>query len=115
MQLLSIAQLFGDGVTQDENILVIQKYSLLGLTPSINNTAESLLVALLLTALHSFKGAIKDEFNQPITDEFNQAITFDNSEVFDLLKIIDWPAFRTNRGNQPYIINQIIVFNYVPN
>lgn len=112
MESLSLVQLFGEGAFQDENILVIQKSSLLRLTPITDNTAESLLVAILITALQNFQGIITDENNQPIIDENNQSITFDNSEAFELIKIIPWKPFQINRNNQPYILHQIIVFSY---
>ncbi|QSJ18749.1 hypothetical protein JYQ62_08310 [Nostoc sp. UHCC 0702] len=115
MEQLSLTQIFGEGAFQDENILVIQKSSLLRLTPSPNNTAASLMAAIVITALDNFQGIITDENNQPITNENNQPITFDNSEVFELLKIIGWQPFQIRRSNKPYMSNQIIVFAYEPN
>lgn len=112
METLSLAQLFGEGAVQNENTLVIQKSSLLRLTPLANNTAESLITALLITALQNFQGILTDENNQPITDENNQPFTFDNSEIFELIKIIGWKPYRIKRANQLYIANQVIVFNY---
>lgn len=43
----SLALYFGNNASQDENYLYINKNDLAGLIPSINNTAESLLVALI--------------------------------------------------------------------
>jgi hypothetical protein len=115
MESLSLTQLFGEGTTQTENTLVISKHSLFGLTPSTNNTPESLLAAILLTALQNFQGVITDENNQPITDENNQPMTFDNSDAFELIKIIEWKPFQLFRSNQSYINHQIIVFQYAKN
>lgn len=112
MNLLSLTQLFGEGAFQNENLLVINKNSLLRLTPTANNTAESLLAAILITALQNFQGIITDENNQTITDENNQPITFDNSEAFEILKIIYWKPYQFKRNNQPYIMHQIIFFSY---
>ncbi|MBN3924002.1 hypothetical protein [Nostoc sp. NMS4] len=112
LQSLSLTQLFGEGTFQDASVLIIQKASLLRLSPSVNNAAESLLVAILITALNSFQGTITDENNQSISDENNQSITFDNSEAFELIKLIEWKAFQILRNNQKYINNQIIVEGY---
>ncbi|MGI2909847.1 hypothetical protein AABK37_42490, partial [Hassallia sp. VBCCA 56010] len=48
----TLAQVFGDNATQDSSNLTISKADLaaIGLTASSNNTAESLLVALILKA-----------------------------------------------------------------
>jgi hypothetical protein len=48
----TLVQVFGTGATQDATTLTIQKSALtaVGLTASANNTAESLLVAILLLA-----------------------------------------------------------------
>lgn len=115
MDSLSIEQLFGKGASQDENVLVINKASLLGISPTTTNTAESLLVAILITALQNFQGTITDENNQPITDENNQSITYDNSSDFELIKLIGWKPFLFTRNTQLYIRHQIIVFSYVKN
>lgn len=112
---LSLAQIFGEGAFQDANTLVIQKASLLKLIPTANNTAESLLVGILITALSNFKGVIVEENNQAITDENNQMITFDNSDVFESLKIFEWIPFQIFRSNQKYINNQILVEKYTKN
>lgn len=115
MESLTLSQLFGEGATQTSSTLIISKADLIKLTASANNTAESLLVAILLTALANFQGLITDENGQLITDENGAAISFDNSESFELLKMIPWQPFLSARNNQPYIFNQIIVFVYAPN
>lgn len=46
----SLKEVFGDGATQTASTITIAKSDLSGLTPSATNTAESLLVALLLRA-----------------------------------------------------------------
>lgn len=109
---LSLVDLFGKGATQDENTLVIQKASLITLIPLVTNTADSLLAGILITALNNFKGIIVDENNQSITDESGQSISFDNSESFELPKIIDWKPFFFNRLEQRFVNHQIIVEAY---
>lgn len=110
----SLAQLFGEGAYQDASVLVIQKSSL-RLTASTTNTAESLLVAILINCLQNFQGIITDENNQAITDENNQPIAFNNLEAFELLRIFQWNAFQIARNNQKYIRNQVIVEVYSAN
>lgn len=46
----TLVQLFGAGATQDATTLTIHKADLPRLTPSANNTAESLLTGILLQA-----------------------------------------------------------------
>jgi hypothetical protein len=104
MQPLTLTQLFGEGAFQDANVLVIQKANLLRLTPNANNTGESLLAAILITALINFRGVITDENNQPIA--------YNNSEAFELIKIIGWSPFFFKRNNQRYMNHQIIVETY---
>jgi hypothetical protein len=115
MESISLKGIFGDEVFQDETVIVIQKSSLLKLTPTTNNTGESLLAAILITALQNFEGSLTDSDNQPITDEFNQSITYDNSEAFELLKIVKWYPFAFFRGNRRYINHQIVVSSYATN
>ena len=45
---LTLTDIFGAGATQDANTVTIQKSSLPRLTPSVNNTAESLFTGIIL-------------------------------------------------------------------
>jgi hypothetical protein len=47
----TLQQVFGANATQDSSYLTIYKSDLTGLVPSSDNTAESLLVALVLQAM----------------------------------------------------------------
>jgi hypothetical protein len=47
----TLTQVFGTSAAQDATTLTITKADLTGLTPSANNTAESLLVAIIVKAL----------------------------------------------------------------
>jgi hypothetical protein len=109
---LTLQQLFGVNAIQNGQTLIINKSDLPLLMPVTNNTAESLLVAILLKALSNFSGNILDSNNQPILDSNNQPITFDNSEAYELLKVITWQPYQIIRSSQPYVINQIIIFTY---
>ncbi|BAZ66276.1 hypothetical protein NIES4106_53550 [Fischerella sp. NIES-4106] len=114
MNQLTLQQIFGVNVSQDSQTLTIRKSDLSLLTPSSANTAESLLAAILINVLINFQGTITLENNQPIIDEDEQPITYDNSEAFELLKVISWNAFLAIRNNQQHINHQIIVSNYAP-
>jgi hypothetical protein len=115
MHELSLKQLFGEGAFQNETSLIIEKSSLLKLIPKANNTAESLLTAILITALENFQGTLTDSDNNPIVDEFNQAVTYDNSENFELLGIMQWRPFIDFRANVREINHQIIVNSHASN
>ncbi|MEH2146250.1 hypothetical protein [Nostoc sp.] len=115
LQSLSFADLFGKGATQTSDVLVIQKNSLVRLTPQSNNTAESLFAAILITALSAFSGSITTENGEVLTDDTGQSIDYDNTEAFENLKIINWKPFQIVRNGQKYVNNQIIVFLYDAN
>lgn len=90
MVALSLQQLFGANAIQDSDRLVIDKGNLSQLTASATNTAESLLVAILLNAHSNFEGMIEDEINRVVTDELDRKITFNNSKLYELLNIFHW-------------------------
>lgn len=110
MEALTVQQLFGSSAVQDEAVLTITKAELPLLTPSANNTAESLLVAILLKSVENFQGILTDENNRPITDENGTIITFDNLSLdFEILKVFRWNPYRSERLNQPIVVNPIII------
>lgn len=59
----TLSSVFGDGASQTSTTLTISKADLPGLTATANNTAESLLVALLLKAK---AGLSQENFDQNI-------------------------------------------------
>lgn len=64
----SLAQVFGANASQTATELIISKSDLasIGLTPSANNTAESLLVALMLLAAGYLSTTNQDSINPDI-------------------------------------------------
>lgn len=90
----SLAQVFGENATQDTNLLTIAKADLVavGLAPSATNSAESLLVALLLKW-------------QTILNDTNQANNIDQSVS---ITTATTPSF-TNRNNAVFIRDAITV------
>lgn len=83
----SLTQVFGAGATQDLSTLTISKGDLtaVGLTVSANNTAESLLVAIML----KFKTTLTDESRDlnidqsvAVVDGFSPTITTRNDSIY---------------------------------
>ncbi|MCC5606647.1 hypothetical protein LC612_07565 [Nostoc sp. CHAB 5834] len=90
---LSLTDIFGAGATQDASTITIQKSSLPRLTPSANNTAESLFTGIVL----------KGQTNLTQTNfdtNIDQSIYIGNG----------FPSF-TNRGvnNEQYRIDQLTI------
>ncbi len=87
----TLAQIFGANTTQSLTDIVISKSDLTGLTASANNTAESLLVALLLKA-------------KSYLTQANYDLNNDQS----LLVVVGFSSLTTRGGNQ-YRQDQITV------
>ncbi|WP_414579598.1 hypothetical protein [Anabaena sp. CCY 9402-a] len=111
---LTLQELFGVNAIQDDQVLVITKPDLPLLTPQSNNTAESLLVAILINALEKFQGFIEDEQGQSITDENNNPIEFDNKDAYEFLSIFNWEASFSQRSEQNFIRNTIVIEEFTP-
>ncbi len=86
----TLQQLFGVNATQDNQSLVIRKGDLPKLTPSANNTAESLLVAILLQAWYEFEGLLVDETGEAVVDETGEAIGYDQRKLYEKLNVWFW-------------------------
>lgn len=86
----TLQQLFGANAVQDSQSLTIHKSDLPRLTPLINNTAESLLVALLLQAWNEFEGLLVDETGQAVVDETGNALGYDQRELYEKLHLFFW-------------------------
>ncbi len=112
MESLSLTQVFGEGAFQDGNILVIQKYSLLRLTPSSNNTDKSLLLAILITALEAFQGSLTDPQGGKIIDPQGITINYNNSTLYELLSIEPWRNFSLRRNGLLYVATTLIINQY---
>ena len=105
----TLQQLFGANAAQDAATLVIRKFDLPGLTPSSNNTAESLLVALLLQASEEFEGLLVDETGEAVTDETGEAIAYDQRELYEKLNVWFWKRqFTGGRVLDTFVIDAFI-------
>lgn len=105
----TLQQLFGANATQDNQSLVIRKSDLPGLTPSVNNTAESLLVAILLQSWGEFEGLLVDETGEPVVDETGEAIGYNHRELFEKLNVWFWKRqFTGGRVLDTFVIDVFV-------
>jgi hypothetical protein len=109
MKNLTLAQVFGLNANQSSGQLVILKSDLPGLTPGSNNRAEQLLVALLLKVAEQFEGNLTDPSGQVVTDNQNNAITYDNSKLYERMKIFYWKRQFTTREQQSYSLDTFVI------
>ncbi|MDZ8190011.1 MAG: hypothetical protein RMX96_34895 [Nostoc sp. ChiSLP02] len=105
---LTLQQLFGANASQDISQIIIQKSDLLGLTPATNNTAESLLVALILTAESTFEGEVVDSNGNYLADNQGNILSFDNSLLYEELVVSYWR--KLIKGQK--IIDQFVLFKF---
>ncbi|MGF1934540.1 MAG: hypothetical protein RM347_009070 [Nostoc sp. ChiQUE02] len=109
MYRLSLESIFGVNATQDIDSLVISKSSLPSLTPSLNNRAEQLLIAICLQALSSFQGEIVTDDDDKI-DIGGDTLSFDNSDVFEFLKMFVWKPFYTATSETEFAeVKQVVI------
>ncbi|MEH2151543.1 hypothetical protein [Nostoc sp.] len=87
---ITLADLFGEGVTQDVDTLTILKSDLFGLTPTAYNSAESLLTAIFLRASTLFSAYLSDENGNPIITETSKLIGYENSSIYEFLSVFIW-------------------------
>jgi hypothetical protein len=108
---LSLAQGFGDSSNQSADWLEISKSDLasVGLTPSTNNTAESLLAAMLLLMRRNFEGSVDSNLGV-LTSDKGVPITYDQSPLYELLGVRFWRS-SFDKGKR---INTFIVNCYLP-
>lgn len=106
---LSLHQLFGANAYQDSDRLVINKGDLANLSASASNTAESLLVAVVVNSCKQFEGVIKDENNTPITDKNNTPIIYNNGGIYNLLNIFYWKRQYIALRDTPKILDIFVI------
>lgn len=111
---LTLKQLFGDNSAQDDYLLIIQKADL-KLTAKVNNSAESLLVAILLKVVENFRGNLTDAQGSEITDNQGKALNYDNSSIYDSLNIEAWAGFFKQRNDLIYATNTFVIHQFTLN
>lgn len=106
---LTLKQCFGVNATQNDALLIISKQDLPRLTPTSNNTAESLVVGIILKILENFEGKLTTALGETITDEKGIPITYEQGDIFDVFYLFNWRViFRTKQGND-YRITQFVL------
>lgn len=105
---MELTEIFGAGAMQTSTHLIIPKNTLLGLTPSLNNRAEALLIAILLTARTPFEGVLCDENLNSIISESGENIVYQNSEIYLEINVNYW----RKSFNSPYVIEQFLLHVY---
>lgn len=115
MQTLTFIELFGVNAVQTADEVIIKKSDLsaVGLTPTANNSAEQLFVAILLQALSTFQGYLTDESGNIITDENNAPIGYDNRQLYEFLEMFRWDVYAKERNDNVYLTETIILESYV--
>lgn len=94
----TLAEVFGASASQDATTLTITKASLPGLTPATNNTAESLLAAIVLQCF----GTLTDQARQADVTGDRQVTTIDLGEqIF-------------NDGTQDFLLKGFAIQFYSP-
>ncbi|MEH2023922.1 hypothetical protein [Nostoc sp.] len=88
----TFVEVFGAGATQDSSSITIQKAALLRLIASSNNSAESLLTGILLTAQTNL---IQANFDT----NFDQSIYIASG----------YPSFANRANNEQHRVDQLIV------
>jgi hypothetical protein len=81
----TLVQVFGANATQTSTDLVIKKSDLAdtGLTPSASNTAESLLLAIVLKFKATLTDAARDtDQSVAVTDGFSPSVTTRNNAIY---------------------------------
>lgn len=105
---LTLRQIFGISATQTANELIIQKADLAGLTPLNNNSAKQLLAAILLKSLSNFEGVLKNEFGNAILDERAATIEYDNSNLYETLRLFQWKTQLIKTLTTSYVKHTIV-------
>ena len=104
MKTFTLQQLFGENAIQTTTTLTISKVDLtaVGFTPTTNNTAGSLLAAIVLNSLKEFEGEVFD-----LVDSNDEKITYSSGDVFEDLHCFYWrKTYEKNRERRQIVINQ---------
>jgi hypothetical protein len=114
METLTLQQLFGVSVSQDETTLTILKNDLVsvGLTPSTTNTAESLLAAIILKLLRLFSDSLDDGTGDVLADENGNAFEIGDGNIYENYFCEYWRSNITTRQGFKSHNHQILVREY---
>jgi hypothetical protein len=114
---LTKQQTLGMNFTESSDTLTIRKADIPRLTPTNNNSAQSLFVGLLLLVLENYVGKIANDVGNIISDEYGNPIAYDNSAFFnDNLLLFPWDTKPTERAVGGYAQRfTIVVEQYAAN
>lgn len=108
MTLLTIQQLLGVNVVETSTTITICKTDLLGLTPLLNNTADSLFAGIINTVHQQYEGQVTDENGLTVTDQNGLALTYDNHLYYSSAWVQFWGyLFPQGYLNSCFIYSQI--------
>lgn len=106
---LTLQQVFGVNVIQNDTTLTINKSDLPLLTPSINNRAEQLIAAILLHFYFQYEGVLIDENGDFIVDENNNTIAALINPLSNFITTFYWKKQFLIRGSEQYIQHTIVL------
>ena len=107
---LTLQQLFGFNAYQNVDSLVINKEDF-GMPISINSTAESLFVAILLNAYASCEGYLTDTNNSKVNDANNNFVNY-KSKISEDIDFTYWKRQYFKDNNQSYIADTFLIQQY---
>ncbi len=107
--LLTFAQCFGASAFQDSTSITFLKSELPGLRPLTENTAESLVVGILLKVLSNFEGKLTDETGNTVTDENGVPITYFQGDIAETFYLFNWRIIFRKKSSGDYKIYQLVI------
>jgi len=111
MALLKLQELFGVNVLETSTTIIVQKADLLGLTPLLVNTADSLIAGVINTAHQRFEGELIDENGLFVVDEKKIPITYDNHLYYTNTWVQFWVfLFPSEKVNFCFLVSELNVY-----
>jgi len=105
---LTLAQCFGANVVETSTTITILKSDLLGLTPSGNNTADSIFAGIINNTHQQFEGNLTDQNGNNITDQNSTVVTYDNHLYYTSTWLQFWGYLFPKGGlNSCFLYSQI--------
>lgn len=112
MQQLTLQKVFGRSASQTNTHLIINKADLPKLTPTTNNQAQGLLVALILKANEEFEGQVVEDQGETLVDEQGVEITYSYLDDYEKLNLAFWRCEFIFRNKQTYRLNTFVIDIY---
>lgn len=100
----SLEDLFGVGAAQTASTLTISKAGLFGLSPSLDNAAESVVAALLNQLIDQCRGSLVDEIGDPLIDEIGEPVIYDHIDQASRLAGFHW----RNQISQGFVVHRVV-------